>query len=303
MKVEILAAESLGARGLCCRAKVGGRVIVIDPGLALGSWRYRLPPHPVQIAVGRTIRRRIVQALEGATDVVFSHFHGDHVPLKAANPYQLGFAQLPTRFSALQGWCLSPAGQTQKSQQRARDLLELMGSRLRVAEGLCDGPLGFSKAVAHGVGGLPFGDVMLTRIDFGGCVFVHASDIQLLTESAIDVIVRWSPDCVLAARPPLYQPNRDAGSRAWANGLRLARGVRTLILDHHLMRSVDGPDWLQSLSRAAGRRVFCVADFMGRARHLLEAERRELYATLPVRSGWHQDYASGLATVDAFAPI
>jgi predicted metallo-beta-lactamase superfamily hydrolase len=36
VKFEILGAESLGVRGLCRRVQVGGRVIVIDPGVALG---------------------------------------------------------------------------------------------------------------------------------------------------------------------------------------------------------------------------------------------------------------------------
>ncbi|MCP3890924.1 MAG: hypothetical protein GY702_18935 [Desulfobulbaceae bacterium] len=31
----------------------------------------------------------VVKALTKATDVVFSHFHGDHIPHRKANPYQL----------------------------------------------------------------------------------------------------------------------------------------------------------------------------------------------------------------------
>ena len=63
MKLEILSAESLGVRGLCCRVEAEGRVIVIDPGLALGERRYGLPPHPLQIALGRAARRRDLKVL------------------------------------------------------------------------------------------------------------------------------------------------------------------------------------------------------------------------------------------------
>lgn len=304
MKLEILAAESLGVRGLCCRVQLGQRVIVIDPGLALGDWRHGLRPHPVQVAMGRMVRRRIIQALERATDVVFSHFHGDHIPLQEANPYQLGFSQMPARFKTVRAWSASPLGQSRKSQDRALDLAELTGGQLIIAEGLEDGPLSFSQAVPHGVGGMPFGQVMLTRVDLGGRAFVHASDIQLLDDATIDLILDWSPNIVLAAGPPLYQSafTAEQRSRAWANALRLAEAVNTLILDHHLMRSMEGAAWLDRLEHEAGKRVYCAADFMGRPRHLLEAQRRELYAAMPVRPGWHEAYARGLARVGDFAP-
>ena len=89
MQIEILGTESQGVRGLSCEVKVKDRRIVIDPGLALGYQRCGLLPHPAQVAVGEQVRRKIVKALKDATDVVLSHFHGDHVPLLDANPYQL----------------------------------------------------------------------------------------------------------------------------------------------------------------------------------------------------------------------
>jgi hypothetical protein len=89
MKIEIIGAESLGVRGLCCLVTVAERKILIDPGLALGFLRNGQAPHPVQVAMGEVIRKQIIQAWGLATDIVFSHFHGDHVPLVDANPYQL----------------------------------------------------------------------------------------------------------------------------------------------------------------------------------------------------------------------
>ncbi len=304
MEIEIIGSESLGVRGLCCRLQAAGRVIVIDPGVALGLRRYGLAPHPLQVAVGRDVRQRIVTALEDATDMVFSHFHGDHVPLAEPNPYQLGFAQLPPGFKSVRAWSASPAGQSFTSQGRARDLAELLGPNLVVAEGLVDGPLRFSEAVPHGVGGAPFGSVMMTRVELDGGAFVHASDIQLLDDATVDRILDWSPRWVLAAGPPLYLDKLDAAlrRRAWDNALRLAAGVETLILDHHLLRSLEGLAWLEKLSDAAGHRVQCAADFMGRPRQLLEARRRELYESMPVRAGWHADYARGVASVEDYAP-
>ena len=91
--LEIVAAESLGVRGLCCKVTFGRRCIVIDPGVALGYLRHGLLPHPLQVAIGEQVRESILAALEQATDIVFSHFHGDHVPLAEANPYQQSTVQ------------------------------------------------------------------------------------------------------------------------------------------------------------------------------------------------------------------
>lgn len=77
MSIEIIGAESLGVRGLCCLVTLPDRHIMIDPGVSLGYVRHGLLPHPMQIAVGRRVRETILQLLNNATDVVFSHFHGD----------------------------------------------------------------------------------------------------------------------------------------------------------------------------------------------------------------------------------
>ena len=51
VNIEIIGAESLGVRGLCCFVETEDRNILIDPGVALGYLRHKLLPHPVQIAI------------------------------------------------------------------------------------------------------------------------------------------------------------------------------------------------------------------------------------------------------------
>ncbi len=50
-----------------------------------------------RFAVGENVRRKIVKALQGCTDIVISHFHGDHIPMANANPFQLS-AQKVSRY-------------------------------------------------------------------------------------------------------------------------------------------------------------------------------------------------------------
>jgi predicted metallo-beta-lactamase superfamily hydrolase len=302
MNIEIIGAESLGVRSLCCMVILPERRIVIDPGVSLGYVRHGLLPHPLQVAMGRRVREKIFQLLNNATEVVFSHFHGDHVPLLGANPYQLSIRSLPSRFHELRCWSKSDDDLSAEMNKRFHDLADLLGANMQVAEGRLEGPLSFSRAVPHGAPDSNMGTLMMTRIEMGDQVFVHASDIQLLDDTTVDKVIGWRPDIVLAAGPPLYLDQLSKAKRksAWENAVRLAQSIDVVILDHHLMRSEEGAIWLDELSAAVGRKVYCAADFMGRPRQLLEAERELLYEEMPVPDTWHDDYAKGRVDPDEY---
>ncbi len=301
MELEIIGAESLGVRSLCCLISLPDRRIVIDPGVALGYRRHGLLPHPMQVAVGRTVRERILAVLEDSSDVVFSHFHGDHVPLADANPYQLSIEALPSRFGELQCWSKSDDDLSAVMSKRFGDLAELSGENMLVAEGRSEGPLSFSRAVPHGARDNR-GTLMMTRIEMSDGVFVHASDIQLLDDATVDKVIRWQPDIVLAAGPPLYLDRLSDAEieRAWSNAVRLTQNIDVVILEHHLMRSLEGAVWLDKLADTVGRKVYCAADFMGVPRQFLEAERAQMYEEMPVPKSWHDDYAKGRADPDDY---
>jgi len=294
--ITILGAESLGVRGLCCVVEVGDRRIVIDPGLALGYERHGLLPHPAQVAVGEQVRRRIIAALRDASDVVMSHFHGDHVPLPNANPYQLPARRVAPLCRKVRLWAKGPEGLSPSMERRRASLGEALGRDLPNAEGQSDGPLTFSPPVSHGEAHTRLGTVMMTRVEGRNTVFVHASDTQLLDSKAVSLILDWRPDIALVGGPPLYLDKRIGGRQrrmAWENAQRLARHVDVLILDHHLLRCEEGLSWLDRLSSETGQRVICAADFMGHPRRLLEARRERLYEEMAVPEGWHEAYARG----------
>ena len=242
MHIRILGAESRGVRGLSCVVEVENRKIVIDPGLALGYHRHGLLPHPAQVAIGEQVRREIIAELKDATDVVMSHFHGDHVPLPDANPYQLKAQQVAPLCRAVRFWTKGPEGLSHNMLRRKKSLCEALGRDLPNAEEQSDGPLAFSLPVPHGERHGRLGMVMMTRIEDEDTVFVHASDIQLLDGEAVSLILDWEPNIVLAGGPPLYLSWLSSKRRwgAWRNARQLARHVDTLILDHHLLRCEEG---------------------------------------------------------------
>jgi predicted metallo-beta-lactamase superfamily hydrolase len=299
MEIEILGAESLGVRSLCCMVKTRMAKILIDPGVALGYTRFRLLPHPLQVAVDESIQRRIIHAWAEATDIVISHFHGDHVPLAHANPYQLDIEKVAPLNPHAVIWAKS-SQLSPMEKKRARAFSMALNKNPVAVEGKSLGVLRFSQPVPHGKAkGLE--KVIMTRIeeDF---TFVHASDIQLLNDEAISQIISWSPDIVLASGPPLYlyKLTGDDVKMAWHNALRLSHKVDTLIIDHHLLRSLDGIGWLEHLSLKAPKNVVCGADFMGKQRMLLEAQRPRLYEDMRVPKDWHDSYARGRERTDYY---
>lgn len=302
MNIEILGAESLGVRGLCCFVKTANRKVLIDPGVALGYTRYGLLPHPVQVAIDERVQKKIIERWSQATDIVISHFHGDHIPLIDANPYQLSLRRiigLNQRFRILTK-NLSNLSALEK--KRVESLPLSLKNKLISAEEKREGPMTFSKAVPHGKSKDNSETVMMTKLEEGKEVFVHASDIQLLNDETVSQILSWAPNIVLAGGPPLYlsKLSKNQIKGAWINAKKLACKVDILILDHHLMRSYEGLRWLKRLSLETGKKVICAADFMKRPRMLLEAKRKQLYKDIPVPEGWHDDYAKGKASTNPY---
>ncbi len=302
MRIEIIGTESLGVRGLCCEVETKERKILIDPGIALGYNRYGLLPHPFQVAVGAMVRKRIISALRGTTDVVISHYHGDHIPLVDANPYQLEAEKIANLPEDIRFWAKGPRGLSQNMKARAQALSAVLNINLHNAEGKSDGAMAFSESVPHGLANNRFGQLMMTKITDARQTFVHASDIQLLDHEAVLQILDWHPDVVLASGPPLYlrRLSKDSRKIAWQNAVSLSQGVDNLILDHHMARCEEGIDWLKRLSVETGKRVVCAADYMKKPRLLLEAWRKQLYKDMPVDKNWHRDYAEGKVGFEAY---
>ncbi len=304
MIIKIYGTESLGVRGLSCSVELKTRKIFIDPGIALGWTRHGLLPHPFQISIGAEIKKKIIDELKTSTDVIFSHFDGDHCPLSDPNPYQLGILDIKSSLPDCRIWAKGIDNSPEMQQKRGKELSEILNRDFVNAEGKKDGPLEFSLPVPHGERGSRKSMIMMTWIEEDGVTFVHASDIQLLEERTIEKILSWKPDIVLASGPPLYRYSSPAFTiqreNAWSNAKKLAGNADTLILDHHLLRDEEGIVWLDRLKHTTGNKIFCAAEFMGREPLLLEAWRKELYEWLPVPGDWHENYTGGKVNADQY---
>jgi len=302
MKIEILGAESLGVRGLSCFVRTRERRIVIDPGVALGYIRHRLLPHPLQVAAGEMTRNRIRESLRGATDVIFSHLHGDHVPLPDANPYQLKLSLVADDLKRAHLWVMNDRHLTHNMKARFESIKRVVGEDITVISGERRyPPFTFFEPVEHGENYRHGGYVMMTMITDGDERFVHASDTQLLSKRATEKIVEWHPNIVLTDGPSFYLPRfpDHLKNEAVKNAIEIAENVDLLLIDHHALRSRGGERWVNALSRMRGN-IMTAADFMNEPRRLLEADRERLYFEMPVERGWHERYAKGQVTTDSY---
>ncbi|MCF7935376.1 MAG: hypothetical protein K9L28_03395, partial [Synergistales bacterium] len=275
--------------------ETGAGTVLLDPGIALGYRRYGLLPHPAQVGVCERRRERIVEAFRQAAHVVFSHFHGDHVPLSDANPFQLHIQTVGALLAGPTVWmCSAPGGLSDRSLFRRNVILQ-RAPHARSAVGIAEGVFRFSPPVPYGEPDSRTGSVVMTALRTEAGIFVHASDIQFLSDEALAELLALEPEAVLASGPPLYLDvlNREARAGAWRRLQRVAAGVPLLILDHHLLRSREGAQWVERLDAQAWGRVVTAAAFMGKPLQQLEARRKMLYRDIPVPPGWHEAYAAG----------
>jgi hypothetical protein len=303
MEIEILTAESLGVRGLCCYVKTRTKKILIDPGIALGYSRYNHLPHPFQVAVDERIRKRIISKWSKATDIVFSHFHGDHIPLVHANPYQLSLNCLSTLKPKVRIWLSIFENLNNLEKSRFTDLEEILGKNYNFVDSQFKKDFCFSKMVYHGERDKNGNKVFMTRIEEDGFVFVHGSDIQLLDEEAVQIILSWKPDLLVVSGPPLYlstKMNDKLSQIATNNALLLSNRIPTVIIDHHLLRGEQGLDWLRYIDSKTKNKVLCAAEFMQQLLMMLEADRIMLYKEMPVTPDWHTKYVQGFVNTQYY---
>lgn len=302
MKIEILGAESLGVRSFCCFIKTKNRKILIDPGIALGYQRHGLYPHPFQVAMGEQIQIKIIKRWSEATDIIISHFHGDHTPLTDANPYQLNIKKLISLNPDVRIYAKGLSYLSNLELKRAESIFDILNKKQIAAEERNEKCITFSKPMFHGDENFHTTTVIMTRIEENK-VFVHAPGIQLLNDEAVSQIIDWHPDIAFVDGPPLYLSGRISENQvknAWSNAEELSKNIDTLIIDHHLMRSYEGIEWIERLSSEMGKNIMCGADFMRKKRMLLEASREDLYKNMPVPKDWHEQYAEGKVDTDNY---
>ncbi|MGC8816856.1 MAG: MBL fold metallo-hydrolase [Candidatus Hadarchaeum sp.] len=305
-----LAFESLGVRGMATYVETDDVRMVIDPGSALGP-RFHLSPHEREyIALARS-RRAIMEAARRADLLTISHYHFDHYvpnfedwvwiwssPEIAADLYR-GKLILAKDINA----------NINASQRKRGYIFQKLNANIARGIKIADGnsfsygqtTLKFSRPVAHGSAGTELGYLLMLTVKTSGCTLVHASDVQgPVEETTLQMILAERPDAVIIGGPPIYLAGYkidETSLRAAKNNMeKLVSKVPLNVIDHHLLRSLDYRDFLDSAFKEAERRkhrLLAASELLGLEPELLEAKRKELHEKEPIAKEWYQRLKTG----------
>lgn len=256
--------------------------VLVDPSVRLGPYRYDLPPHETEKARQKDLWQGIRQAAKRAHVLTVSHYHFDH-----HNP------QAPSIYRGKVAFLKDGKFHINRSQRgRAGAFVrKLKGypKEIQVADGnqmdFGGTELLFSPALPHGYND-QLGYVVMTRIARGPDVFVHTSDVlgPPLKEQ-VSFLLEARPTVLLVDGPMTHMPENypdEYTRRSLANLIRVIRStdVRTLVIDHHLLRDREWRHRVARVFEAADEHdviVQTAAEFAGRTVDQLEANRDRLY--------------------------
>lgn len=290
MKIRPLAADSMGARSMATLVETPDVTVLIDPSVRLGPYRYDLPPHETEKARQKDLWQGIRDAAKTADVLTVSHYHYDH-----HNP------QAPSVYRGKLTFLKDGKFHINRSQrERASAFVRALKSypkEVQVADGnqmdFGGTELLFSPALPHGYND-ELGYVVMTRIAQGPEVFVHTSDVlgPPLKEH-LAFIVDAQPTVLYVDGPMTHMPENypeEHTKRSISHLQRILRttNVRTLILDHHILRDREWRTRMAAVFRAGEEHdvsVLTAAEFAGKAVDQLEANRDRLYGIEPTPKG------------------
>jgi predicted metallo-beta-lactamase superfamily hydrolase len=283
-KIVPLAFDSFGVRSMATFVETDDQRILIDPAAALGPIRYGLEPHFLEWRRLDTLWKEIKKYARRADVLIVTHYHYDH-----HDP------DYPRLYKGKRVFVKHPEENINRSQEERAALflgaIKGMPKKLETADGrnfqLGKTLITFSRAVCHGTNPR-LGYVTEVVIKSNNEKFLYTSDVEGPSlEDQVEFILREKPDVLFVDGPMTYM----LGYRYSFKSLEIANSnlvraikktdLKTLVLDHHLLRDLNYKLRIKPVYEAAEKRrvkVVTAAEFCGRKVEMLEALRKELYA-------------------------
>jgi len=282
MEIKPLAFDSLGVRSAATFVQTDKKILV-DPGADVGPKRYGLPPSTTELNRLSQLSQIIRDHAKEAEILIISHYHHDHY-FPDADFYDDKILLIK-----------HPRKDINYSQrQRSAELLNWVGKKPKKIE-FADGKtfkfkkttISFSPAVWHGETNSKSGFVLMCSISSGREKLLHAADVQgPQLEAATQWIIDENPDFLLVSGcPTMFLGSKlppQALEQSNKNLIKILQQtrVKTMILDHHLVRDLNYKDKIERVLKSArelNKRVITAAEYLGKPVELLEAQRKSLW--------------------------
>ena len=285
MEIKLLAFDSLGVRSQSTFIQTEDTIIHIDPAAALAPRRFGLPPHRIEIERLHELAEIIADHLRDAELVIITHYHYDHHDPNRLIPVEL--------YRGKEVYVKHPTEKINISQKiRASRFLKMIkqyAKDIKIADNsvVVKGKtvIKFSEPVPHGINDR-LGYVVEVMVHSNGGSVLYTSDVEgPVLENQLRFIVNEKPELAIVDGPLTYMLGYRFSYEDLDRAIRnlkkiVSSGVKTIILDHHLVRD---PDYMERISevlnyaRTFKVKVLTAAEYMGKPVNVLEVKRKELY--------------------------
>ncbi len=288
-----IAFESLGVRSMATFIQTYNLNILIDPSAALAPRRYGLPPHIIEVKELQKAFDKISSYIKDSDVIIITHYHYDH-----HDPGRFLDLEL---FKGKEVIVKDPKNNINTSQRirahRFLSRIEKLVKRLAIGDNrelsFSFTRINISYPVTHGIDS-QLGYVLEICIYDKDLRVLFTSDIEgCVNKSQLEFMLRCNPDIAIVDGPPIYLQYRGYSSDVIQKSIEnisafiLNTNVNTVIIDHHLVRSIDYVKYYKSVMETIKSqseksfRILTAAEYLGLEPRLLEARRRELYSSDP----------------------
>jgi predicted metallo-beta-lactamase superfamily hydrolase len=321
IKVTPLAGESFGVRSMCTLVETPDAAVLLDAGVSLAPYRFRLLPHPFEFQAIARLRRRIAEAAQKAQVVTISHYHFDHHTPSYKDWLVNWTEDGETARQIYEGKTVlmkNPKEKINASQRKRAWMFQKTGgkyaAKLEVADGrdfkFGETTVRFSEAVSHGPENSMLGWVVMTTIECGSERFMHAPDVQgPMSNHTMQIIEAEKPDVLMVGGPPFYLGGFKVDEAQLKQGLTnliaIVQVAPTTIIEHHALRDADWRTIAEPIyvaAEEAGHQLVTAAEFAGEQNLFLEARRKQLYTESPPSKEFQQWMRQSEAQISHFKP-
>lgn len=299
IKTVPIAAESLGVRSMCTYVETPDLRVLLDAGVSLCPYRFRLPPHPKEFEAIKEARQKITEFAAKADVITISHYHFDH-HTPSFEDWLCNWTDAETAQQIYENKIVltkSYRADVNASQRRRGWVFEKTGGKhakkLEFADGKTysfnDSRLKFSNPVFHGLPNTPLGWLLMTTIEHENEKVLFASDVQgPMDNTTLQTILAEKPQLLIIGGPPIYLADFKVDEQQIQLGLRnletLTKNIPTIVAEHHLLRDLkwrDSAEQIFKSAKEAGNKVVTAAEYLGKEDRLLEANRKQLFKDTP----------------------